>query len=128
MVGLFVFVSCGASTPAWQVTSIDGEPLEIGTNTRLTPRFEFSDGRLGGNMGCSSFGAEYALQGTRLRVSHLESTLEGCAIPDGSDEMVLSERVLRLLFELNEGFQASLDQDTMVWNGSDHQVILTPAD
>ena len=44
-----------------------------------------SDGRLGGNTGCNSAGAAYAVEGDRLTISSMFTTKRACADPVGNE-------------------------------------------
>jgi heat shock protein HslJ len=44
-----------------------------------------SDGRLGGNTGCNSAGAAYAVEGDRLTISSMFTTKRACADPAGNE-------------------------------------------
>lgn len=131
---LGVTAGCGDSaTPAFDITGtwwavqLDGEPIEIDRNTTELPWFEISDSTIGGNLGCNDGGGSYRLQGNRLVASDLVSEAALCAIPDGSDVMVPTERILRELLTTGSGFDVTVDGDTMTWSGANHTIMFAAA-
>ena len=68
----------------WSLVWVEGfESLPSGVST---PTLRFgSDGRLGGNTGCNSAGAEYALEDHRLTIDALMATKRACAEPRGNE-------------------------------------------
>ncbi|HYI10696.1 MAG TPA: META domain-containing protein [Thermoanaerobaculia bacterium] len=90
---LLVALTLGCSTtPAstgelrdrdWSLVWVEGfDSLPSGA---ATPTIRFgSDGRLGGNTGCNSAGANYTAEGNRLTIEALISTKRACLDPQGN--------------------------------------------
>ena len=68
----------------WQLVSIEGFPSLPSGAAKPTSRFG-TDGRLGGNTGCNSAGAEYTATGDRLAIEPMFSTKRACLDPRGND-------------------------------------------
>ena len=98
----------------WRMVEVDGEPVEVGVNTIKIPEFTIEAGFLSGELGCNSGGAELLIDGDQVR-GFLESTAELCGIPDGSEEMVPTERILSSMLNSTQGFLVERDGDTMTW-------------
>ena len=133
LVGLLALASCGdGEVPTsdiagiWWAVELDGEPIEIGRNTAELPWFEIDASTIAGNFGCNAGGGSYRLQDTRLRVSNLESEQELCGIPDGSETMVPTERVLREMLA-STGATVEVSDETMTWTGAGHTITFTAA-
>jgi heat shock protein HslJ len=80
--------TAGASSPAtltdtaWTVVSINGAPM-----VDAPPTMTFSaDGMVGGSGGCNQFSAPYQLDGEKLTVGPMSSTLVLCEGPVGAQE------------------------------------------
>ncbi len=59
---------------AWSLTSLNGTP-PVG---KTAPTLSFEKDTLGGSGGCNSFGAKYTVDGDKLTVSELISTMMAC--------------------------------------------------
>ncbi|MGH1488319.1 MAG: hypothetical protein ACRBK7_02825 [Acidimicrobiales bacterium] len=89
----------------WRMTTVDnGHPVTAGQTTAEIPEITIEAGEesgvIEGNFGCNHLSIEVAFAAGTLtgRPETLEGTEELCAIPDGSDRLVLTERtVLDLL-------------------------------
>ena len=58
---------------SWQVTAINGQPAPPGLEVR------FEDGRIGGRLGCNSFGGSYRVERQLLIVGRVAMTRMACA-------------------------------------------------
>lgn len=67
---------------AWELSSLHGKRLVEGVIVSI----EFKDGQLGGSGGCNSYGGAYEVDGERIRVKELVSTLMACANPSVTDQ------------------------------------------
>lgn len=82
------------------VTVADGEPVEVGVTTEQIPEItitaDASTGVISGNFGCNDFSIDVAFDGDTIigQPESLEGTEELCAIPDGSNQPVLTEQTL----------------------------------
>ena len=64
----------------WKLTAIDKrKPIEANNEITLS----FSDGQVGGNSGCNSFGGSYQVNGDKIQLSQLASTMMACMQPEG---------------------------------------------
>lgn len=66
----------------WAVTAINGRATPISGDYRL----DFTDGGIGGRLGCNSMGGRYSVARETLTVRDLTSTLMGCPEPAASFE------------------------------------------
>lgn len=114
-------------TGTWWAVSLDGEPIEIDRNTAALPWFEIGDSAIGGNLGCNDGGGSYRLEGNRLIASDLVSEAALCTIPDGSEVMVPTERILTELLTSDAGFDVTVAGDTMTWTGANHTITFAAA-
>jgi heat shock protein HslJ len=114
-------------TGTWWARHIDGEAIEVDVNTAEIPWFEITDQTIRGSLGCNRGGAAYVLHGTVIVASQMENTAQLCAIPDGSDVLVPTERILQELLTSSAGFEVSVDGDTMLWTGAGHKVSFQAA-
>ncbi len=85
----------------WRMTTVAiGEPVEVGVTTSEIPEITIeamaSTGVLFGNFGCNRLSIDVTFEGDTI--TGLPETLEGteelCAIPDGGEQLVLTERSL----------------------------------
>jgi hypothetical protein len=98
----------------WRMIEVNGAVVEVGVNTIEIPMFEITSRFLSGQLGCNTGGAELLIDGNQVR-AFLESTAELCSNPDGSEEMIPTERVLRFMLESEDGFSVELTGDIMTW-------------
>lgn len=84
--GLILYAASACMNPAdplsgtsWKLTAYDGAPLIPDTMVTI----EFSNGSVGGSSGCNTYGGTYQLDGKKLQISELVSTLMACAKPEG---------------------------------------------
>ncbi len=61
----------------WQVTAINGRAVPRSDSYRI----EFTDGRIGGRLGCNSFGGDHRWQGATLLVGPVAATKMACPDP-----------------------------------------------
>lgn len=108
----------------WRMTTVDGGHLVVvGETTAQIPEITISAGQesgvISGNFGCNNMTIDVTFAGDTItgRPETREGTAELCAIPDGSEELVLTERSL---LEMLSGKPADL-----FLNG-DHLEISTP--
>ena len=93
--------AAGESAPRTEAAS-DPDPASLaGTRwvlieaggTRVPPRppvtLNFEAGRFGGHSGCNGYGGEYRIEGRRIVVGLVSSTLVGCSGPVGDVEQLL---------------------------------------
>lgn len=86
----------------WILTSYNGTPPLAGTTVTIT----FEDGRVTGSSGCNSYGGSYKLDGTKIRISALVSTLMACTGPAGvmdQESLFLNALSSAQAFQLNSG-------------------------
>lgn len=98
----------------WQMVEVNGEQVEVGVNTIEIPKVEIEAGFLSGRLGCNGGGAELLIDGAQVR-GFLESTAELCSIPDGSEEMVLTERIFSSMLTSGDGFNVERAESKMIW-------------
>lgn len=67
---------------AWELSALHGKRPVEGVIVSL----EFKDGQVGGSGGCNSYGGAYEVNGERIRVQELVSTLMACADPSVTDQ------------------------------------------
>jgi heat shock protein HslJ len=58
----------------WNLVTLGGTPPLEGTTLTLT----FGTDQIGGNAGCNSFGGKYTVEGDKITISELLSTLMAC--------------------------------------------------
>ncbi len=66
----------------WQVTAINGHATPATDDYAV----RFSDGRIGGRVGCNNFGASYHAQGDILTAGEIAATEMHCSGPAGQFE------------------------------------------
>jgi hypothetical protein len=111
----------------WRMIEVNGEQVEVGVNTIEIPEVEIEAGFLSGRLGCTGGGAELLIEGARVR-AFLQSESQLCNLPDGGDEMVLTERVLSSMLESEVGFDVQRTGSTMVWQFGTELVLFELAD
>ncbi len=87
LLGLLAACGTGSAPPggdplkgtAWSLASINGAAPLTGTMQTLT----FSDGRISGSGGCNSYGGTYSLEGGKIQIKDMFSTLMACMDPQG---------------------------------------------
>jgi len=93
---VILLVACGGTSgdplnnTSWELYSM-GEYSPI-AGSRLTIRFE--EGQVSGNGGCNSYGGEYRVNGDRLKLEKLMSTLMACADPAIMEQETIFMQVL----------------------------------
>ncbi len=107
----------------WEMVVVNGESVLVGVNTEETPAIEIRAGFLSGNLGCNAVGVELLQDVDVLRAFGFEGTEELCGIPDGSDEMVLTERILRTMLESGDGVEVTRSNGQMTWLQGSNQVV-----
>ena len=95
---------CSTSAPSlantnWSLVSINGQPPIAGR--ALTLSFQ-AGGQLVGYSGCNSYGGQYQVNGNRITISQLVSTLMACA------EQPLNDQEAAFHKALGEATQISL--------------------
>ncbi len=75
----------------WSLVTIDGQPSIAGR--AVTLNFQ-SDGQLGGNSGCNSYGGQYRLSGSSITITQLISTLRACAEQPLNDQEAVFQKAL----------------------------------
>jgi len=80
---------------SWSLLSINGQAPIAGR--ALTLSFQ-ANNQLNGDSGCNSYGGQYQLNGSRLRVTQMVSTLRACAeqplnVQEAAFQTALSEAV-----------------------------------
>ena len=88
----------GGASPApsltntnWSLVSINGQPPIAGR--ALTLSFQ-AGGQLGGDSGCNSFGGQYQINGSKLTVSQMISTMRACAEQPLNDQEAAFQKAL----------------------------------
>jgi heat shock protein HslJ len=85
------------------------QPAESGVDTLI--QFK-SDGTLGGNVGCNSFGGNYKVDGSKIEFSQIMATLMFCEGPVGEQEAVT-------LAVFGESASFTLDGDMLTITSAD---------
>ena len=99
----------------WKLFAIDkGKPIEANNEITLT----FSDGQVGGNSGCNSFGGSYQVNGDKIQLSQLASTMMACMQPEG---IMDQEQVI--LQYLNQAETYRFEDGKLVLVISDQQTL-----
>jgi heat shock protein HslJ len=99
---------------SWVIVSLeDKAPLP---GIEVTAVFE--RGKLHGFSGCNQFGGSYTVNGDRIRISELQSTLMACIAPEGA--MDQEQEFLRLL-SASDSYQLTDGQLRLLHSG---QVVL----
>lgn len=106
----------------WEMVEVNGEAVEIGVNTGVIPLIEIEAGFLSGTFGCNAGGGEVLFDGEVLRIAGLASTSHLCGIPDGSEEMVLTERTLVSMLE-SEGASVTRNGEVMTWSAETDRIL-----
>lgn len=118
-----VLVACNGSgsgssdiTGSWYLVEIDGQAVEEGVNTITRPALMITGALISGDLGCNTGGVTYELAGDEIVLTGpFEATAQLCSIPDGGDEIVLSEAVLTEFLAGSARFTASVEDSRMVW-------------
>ena len=106
-----LLVACGRSGPG---EALDGLWVLVGVGDGTvigSPVVEFSGGRIGGWIGCSSFVGEYSVSGTTLRVVDIRAAEAAC----GTDELFRQEQ--RILDVLGTSPQFAIEGDRLTLSG-----------
>jgi len=111
----------------WRMIEVNGEQVVAGVNTIEIPEVEIDAGFLSGQLGCNGGGAELLIDGSRVR-GFLVREEQLCSIPDGGDEMVLTERILSSMLDSDVGFDVERLGSTMEWRAGADRVIFELAD
>lgn len=113
----------------WEMRTVDSRSVRAGGNTETIPEITISateeSAVLSGNFGCNDQSIEVTFEGETLigRPDTLEGTEEFCSIPDGSNELVLTERTLLELLS-GEPVSARLSGDRLtIGNGDTDSVF-----
>ncbi len=88
LLGLLSACGGGAALPAgdplsgtaWSLGSVDGAAPLTGTTQTLI----FTDGKISGSGGCNSYGGTYSLDGDKIQIKDVFSTLMACMDPQGT--------------------------------------------
>ena len=108
----------------WRLASVNGEEIVVGVNTESPALITIDATSVSGDFGCNGGAAELIDLGDgRLQGQMLESEEQLCSIPDGSEEMVLSERAITSLLESAAGFTITGDSDQMTWSGTGFEAV-----
>lgn len=102
---------------AWRATLVGGEAPSPEHPVTL----ELSGGRIGGNSGCNSYGADARLQGGRLVVDEVQMTLAACVDPRPGR---IEGSFLRIL---QDSPAVLVDGSRLVLRGSSGEIVLEPA-
>lgn len=99
----------------WKLFAIDKrKPIEAHSEITLT----FSDGQVGGNSGCNSFGGSYQVDGDKIQFSQLASTMMACMQPEG-----IMEQEQVILQYLNQAETYRFEDGKLVLVVSDQQTL-----
>jgi heat shock protein HslJ len=89
--GFFASPTADLSHTNWSLVSINGQaPI---TGRALTLKFQ-SGTQLAGDSGCNSYGAQYQVNGSAMRVDQLMSTLRACVDQSLNDQEALFQSAL----------------------------------
>jgi heat shock protein HslJ len=105
---VLVLTACGAGGgsldgTSWSLASIDG----AATLSGVTATAEFKDGKITGSGGCNSYGGTYDVNGDKLQIKDVISTLMACTDPEG----VMEQETLFLgSLENSESFKLTGDR------------------
>lgn len=102
---------------AWQLVSIDGEPVL--EDTAITLNFG-TDGSVGGRGGCNTYGSGYTLDGSTISFTNIFSTMMAC----GGDVMTQEGVYFTALNEAS-GYTLTDEQLTITY-GDDQKMVFAP--
>lgn len=94
---------------AWTLAAIDGEPFTTALD-RGPPTLNFAGGRLGGSGGCNRLLGAYAVDGARLAIRDMASTLMHC----GDARMAIERRIVQRLRAVAEW---RIEGETLILTG-----------
>jgi heat shock protein HslJ len=105
----------------WILSSINGQAPVQGTFITL----QFKDGIAGGTSGCNSYGGQYSIEGNRLTISEIASTLMACVEPEGVMEQ--EQAYLQALTELTgtPGAPVRISGDQLELSNSAGQPVMS---
>jgi heat shock protein HslJ len=89
--GFFAKPMTGLANTNWSLVSLNGQAPIAGR--ALTLKFQSST-ELGGDSGCNSYGAQYRLNGSTIRVDQMISTLRACAEQPLNDQEAMFQQAL----------------------------------
>jgi len=126
LVVIFVFTltACQSKSQlagtSWRLVSYGDVNNPVLATTDQVPTLEFlPDGKLNANTGCNSAGGEYKIEGNRLTITNLVSTLIACAEPERANQEA------SFVAGLNKAETFKLENDTLVIYYENHTKALT---
>lgn len=99
----------------WEMVEVNGEAVVLGVNTAAIPRFEIRGGLLSGQLGCNNASWELLVGADSIRGAGGEGDAQLCEIPEGSGQMVATERTMSTILGSDEGADVERDGDQMTW-------------
>lgn len=117
MLSLLMLATCsrmsGLPNGAWELVSLNGEPVVEGTTISL----EIKDGQAGGSSGCNSYGGEVEIDGEKIQFGGMNMTLMAC-----TDAGVMEQEGTYLgALEAVESFK--LDGEQLVLSGTEVELV-----
>lgn len=67
---------------SWALVNLNGKPSVEGTNVSAV----FADGQISGSGGCNGYGGAYEVNGDKLQIQQVVSTLMACADSEAMDQ------------------------------------------
>jgi heat shock protein HslJ len=95
---------------AWILASIEGRTPLPGTEITAV----FDAGSLRGSSGCNSFGTSYEINGDRIVIREIQSTLMACLVPEGAMDQ---EREFLARLTSSESYQIADGQLRLMQSG-----------
>jgi heat shock protein HslJ len=81
----------GLDGTEWTLISLNGSDVIEGTTITLS----FTDGQVGGNAGCNSYGGQYTATNETLTITDIVSTMMACTSPAGINEQESARILMR---------------------------------
>jgi len=107
----------------WTMVEVNGEPVEVGVNTAVIPRFEIEAGFLSGNFGCNAGESELLQDGAQLRGTVVLAAAL-CTTPGSDGQQVPTERVMLDMLRSSNGATVTIPSDQgMIWQSEVDELV-----
>lgn len=107
----------------WEMVEVNGEVVESGVNTAVTPHIEIEAGFLSGSFGCNAGGGEVLFDGEVLRVAGLRTTAQLCEFTDASEGAVPTEQTMLAMLGSSEGVFVARNGSAMTWSVGTDRIV-----
>jgi heat shock protein HslJ len=105
---------------SWRLVSYGDVNNPVLATKDKAPTLEFlPDGKLNANTGCNSAGGDYKIEGNKLTITNLVSTLSACAEPERANQEAA------FVAGLNKAETFKLENDTLVIHYENNTKALT---